>query len=259
MPVVHIPILATMSEFDSTHRVLVVIPALNESESIAGVIRAIRAASQALDVLVVDDGSTDDTARVARAAGATVVSLPYNLGVGGALRTGFRYATRHGYDAVIQADADGQHPAEGIPALMAELDKGADLVIGSRFLAGDRHYEVERTRGLAMEILRRSVRILLGQSVADCTSGFRGFSRPMYEHFSRSYPREFLSDTVEALLIAGYGGYVISEVPVRMQHRVAGLPSHRSLRLAYHYVRLLVVMGLTASLQGRRTRQRVVS
>ncbi len=152
---------------------------------------------------MIDDGSTDSTASVARRAGAKVVSLPFNMGVGTALRTGFRYAERHGYDRVVQTDADGQHDAAQIRALVRELDAGADLVIGSRFLAQDGHYQVETSRGLAMSLLRVCTRVLLGRRIADSTSGFRGFSRPLIEQFSRSYPREFLSDTVEALLMAG--------------------------------------------------------
>lgn len=238
-------------------RLLVVIPALNEAGSVGAVIGRVHHFVPHATVLVIDDGSTDATASVARAAGARVASLPFNLGVGGALRTGFRYASEHGYDQVIQIDADGQHDASHIPELVAELNSGADLVIGSRFLTGDGHYEVERTRGMAMTMLRQALRALLGRRIADCTSGFRGFSRPLVQQFSRHYPREFLSDTVEALLLAAYQGHRIVEVPVRMRHREIGAPSHRSFKLAYHYLRLLVVMCITASMRGRRTRREV--
>lgn len=237
-------------------RTLVIIPALNEEESIASVIADLQKYVPDCDQLVIDDGSSDDTAARARAAGARVVSLPFNMGVGTALRTGFRYAARNGYDRVIQTDADGQHPPSQIRYLEAALDSGADLAIGSRFLAGDGHYSVEGTRALAMRILHVLTRVLTGRGVVDSTSGFRGFSRPVIESFSQSYPREFLSDTVEALLMASYAGFRIREVPVRMRHRETGVPSHRSVRLAYHYVRLVVVMGLTASISGRRTARR---
>jgi glycosyltransferase involved in cell wall biosynthesis len=237
-------------------KTLVIIPALNEEASLPTVVRDLREHAPECDLLVIDDGSTDGTAEAARDAGARVVSLPFNMGVGTALRTGFRYADRHGYDRVVQTDADGQHDAAQIRALVCELDRGADLVIGSRFVSGDGHYEVERSRGLAMSVLRVSTRLLIGRTIHDSTSGFRGFSRPLIESFSRSYPREFLSDTVEALLMAGYAGHRISEVPVTMRHRMAGEPSHRSFKLAYHYVRLLVVMVLTVSPTGRRTARR---
>ncbi len=240
-------------------RTLVIIPALNEEAALPSVVRDLLTHVPDCDLLVIDDGSTDSTAECARAAGARVVSLPFNMGVGTALRTGFRYAERHGYDRVVQTDADGQHDAAQIQKLIDELEAGADLVIGSRFLSKDGHYEVEASRGLAMAVLRVCTRVLIGRTVADSTSGFRGFSRPLIETFSHTYPREFLSDTVEALLMAGYGGYRIVEVPVTMRHRVAGEPSHRSFKLAFHYVRLLLVMAITASPTGRRAARRVTS
>lgn len=239
-------------------RTLVIIPALNEEAALPTVVRDLLTHVPDCDLLVIDDGSTDQTASVARAAGARVVSLPFNMGVGTALRTGFRYAERHGYERVVQTDADGQHDAAQIRALVRELDAGADLVIGSRFLSGDGHYRVELSRGLAMSMLRVCTRVLIGRTIADSTSGFRGFSRPLIEQFSHTYPREFLSDTVEALLMAGYGGHRIVEVPVTMRHRVAGEPSHRSMKLAYHYLRLLVVMVLTVSLSGRRAARKAM-
>jgi glycosyltransferase involved in cell wall biosynthesis len=242
------------------HRTLVIIPALNEAESIARVVEEIDTHVADSDVLVIDDGSTDGTAAIARAAGARVVTLPFNVGVGTALRTGFRYANRHGYDRVVQTDGDGQHDPSQIPVLLEHLDDGADLVIGSRFLARDGHYVVERSRGAAMQILRVATRILLGRSIHDSTYGFRAFSKPLIAQFSTTYPREFLSDTVEALLMASYSGRSVVEVPVTMRYRTTGTPSHTSFRLMYHYVRLLTVMGMTASLKARafnKQRQRI--
>lgn len=232
-------------------RTLVIIPALNEADSIASVIAELDEHVPACDVLVIDDGSRDDTARIARDAGARVVSLPFNMGVGTALRTGFRFAHRHGYDRVVQTDADGQHDPAQIPVLLAALDAGADLAIGSRFLNRDGHYVVERSRGAAMSMLRIATRLLMGRSIHDSTSGFRAFSSDLVTQFSDSYPREFLSDTVEALLMASYGGFTVAEVPVKMRYRTTGVPSHTSFRLVYHYLRLLTVIGMTASLKGR--------
>lgn len=234
-------------------RVLVIIPALNEEASIARVIAGIHEAVPDADVLVIDDGSTDDTAALARASGAVVVSLPYNMGVGAALRTGFRYAARHRYDVVVQCDADGQHPAEHISLLLEALDRGSDMVIGSRFAAGAGEYHVETTRGAAMWIIRATLRLLTRQRFTDPTSGFRAFSRPVVEEFATSYPREFLSDTVEALLIACYAGFRVTEAPVSMVHRTEGTPSHTSLKLMYQYLHLLMVIVLTISLRGRST------
>lgn len=237
-------------------RTLIIIPALNEEEALPGVLADLRRHTPQFDVLVIDDGSTDGTARAARSGGARVVSLPFNMGVGTALRTGFRFATRNGYERVVQTDADGQHDPSQIQVLVDALEDGADLAIGSRFIAGDDHYTVGRTRGLAMGLLRQATVLLLGRRIIDSTSGFRGFSAPLIRTFSTSYPREFLSDTVEAMLLAAYGGYQVVEVPVKMRERAGGEPSHRSVRLGYHYMRLLVVMGLTASLDARRQARR---
>jgi len=134
-------------------RTVAIIPAYNEAEALPGVLAALQAAHPTIDVVVVDDGSRDDTAGVARRPGVTVLRLPFNLGIGGALRMGFRYAVEQGYDRGFQFDADGQHDAHQVGRLLAELDAGADMVIGSR-CAGQGDYQVGRSRGLAMGFLR---------------------------------------------------------------------------------------------------------
>jgi glycosyltransferase involved in cell wall biosynthesis len=232
--------------------VLIVVPALNEEDALPSVLKELADVVPHMDVLVVDDGSTDATAIVAREAGATVAELPYNLGVGGALRTGFFYAVRNGYDRAIQFDADGQHDAREIAKLLAQLDDGADMVIGSRFASDDHTYEVGRVRAGGMRLLRLAVIALSGERVSDTSSGFRAFSRPLLEFFARNYPVEYLGDTVEALLLACYAGFKVAEVPVSMRSRAGGQPSTRNLRLVYHYVRLLIVLLSTASIKGRR-------
>lgn len=225
-------------------RVLVIIPALNESETLPKVLGELRATGAGYDVLVVDDGSTDDTAEVARRAGAAVAVLPFNLGIGGALRTGFRYAVQHRYDAAVQLDADGQHDPAQIGVLLDALD-GADLVIGSRF-GGTASYEVGRTRRGAMRLLEFSLRLLSGRTFSDTSSGFRAFAPPVLEYFARSYPSEYM-ESVEALLAASYEGFRITEVPVTMHQRAGGTPSTMRVKLVYHYVRLLVTLAARAS------------
>ena len=219
---------------------LVIIPALNERAALGDVLDSLAELDDALDVLVVDDGSTDDTAAVARAHGASVAPLPYNLGIGGALRTGFRYAVRHGYLWAVQFDADGQHEPAAIATLRAQLDDGADLVIGSRFTDGS-DYEVSAARGSAMSLLRLLVRILTGRRFTDTSSGCRGFSRPMLEFFGRNYPVEYM-ESVESLVLAVGAGFDVREVPVQMSSRASGVASTRRLRLVYHFLRVLVVM-----------------
>lgn len=218
---------------------IVVIPAFNEEEALPAVLAQLREVTPELAVVVVDDGSADRTAAVARAAGVACVSLPFNLGIGGALRAGYRYAVDEGYARAVQFDADGQHRADQIAPLLDELDAGADMVIGNRFAAGD--YKVGRSRSLAMAVLRFGVRLLCHRRFEDTSSGFRAVRRPLLEVFARDYPVEYM-DSVETLVEACRDGFDVREVPTRMEERAGGVPSQHKLRLAYHYARLLVVL-----------------
>lgn len=222
-------------------RVLVIVPAYNEQDALPAVLDDL-ASLDFVDVLVVDDGSVDATSHVARARGVAVATLPYNLGIGGALRTGFRHAARSGYQRAIQFDADGQHRADQIGLLLAGLEDGVDLVIGTRFASADAAYSVGRVRGGAMRGLRVFVSLLSGTRLSDTSSGFRAFNRRSLELFATSYPAEYM-DSVEALLLALQAGLAVREVPVEMRERAGGQASNRSWRLAYHYLRVLVVMA----------------
>lgn len=236
-------------------RTVVVIPAYNEEGPLPGILKELRERVPEFDVLVVSDGSTDNTAAVARGAGARVLELPVNLGVGGALQVAFRDAVRRGYDRAAQVDADGQHDPLLVSELLAHVDAGADLVIGSRFAEGGAlSYPVSATRRLGMALLRRLVNLVTGQRVTDTTSGFRAFSRPMMEFFARSYPSEYMGDTVEALVSACNAGFRVEEVGVNMRARGGGAPSTRGFRLFYYYVRLAVVLVVSAGPRARRTR-----
>lgn len=234
-------------------RTLIILPAFNEEASLAAVLRELRATVPGFDVLVVDDGSTDATAHVARAAGARVAPLPFNLGIGGALQTGFRYAVRHGFDRAIQFDADGQHDPTQIKVLVDALDAGCDLVIGSRFAAESCRYAVGRVRAAAMRGLCLAIRLLCGQSFSDASSGFRGFSGPMLAFYASWYPTDYL-DSPEALFLACNAGFTVAEVPVLMRERAGGSPSNRNVKLVYHYLRVLVTMVGRAPLRRHRDR-----
>lgn len=223
--------------------VLVIVPALNEAASIADVVKGARETLGA-DVVVVDDGSTDDTARLANEAGATVLRHPFNVGVGAAIRTALRFAVDNGYEEVVQLDGDGQHPAgEAVRLIEARREAGADLVIGSRFAAG---YEVSGLRRFAMRLLSRVVSRRLRTPVTDTTSGFRALGPRAIRLFSTDYPSDYLSDTVEALLLAADARLHVREVEVEMRVRQGGRPSTSSARSVYHLVRLFLVVLIHA-------------
>jgi len=224
---------------------LIIIPAWNEEEVLGDVIADLRAANPDCDLLVIVDGATDDTAAVARRTGAHVVELPFNLGIGGALRTGFVYAVDAGYDRAVQFDADGQHDSTEIPKLLDALASGSDLVIGSRFETRSAKYRRGPVRHAAMSALRILISAVTGRRFTDTSSGFRGFSAPMLRYFARTYPVEFM-DSVEALVLALRGGFSVTEVPVAMRDRQGGTASNGGLRLVYHYFRLFVVILATA-------------
>ena len=224
---------------------IVIVPALNEQETVAAVISAICATGA--DVLVVDDGSIDRTAAVARRAGAAVVRHPFNLGVGAALRTGFRYAEARGYMIAMQIDADGQHDPLEAAKLLDGVRSGSDIVVGSRFAVGSGAYTVTAGRRISMKLLSSVLSRRVGRPITDTTSGFRAFSRAAIELFATQYPSAYLSDTVESLLIAHYNGLVIDEVPVSMHERMGGVPSNNLVRSAYHLVRLVLVILLSRS------------
>jgi glycosyltransferase involved in cell wall biosynthesis len=229
---------------------LVIVPAFNEELALPGVLKDLHQAVPELDVLVVDDGSRDDTAAVARAQGVAVARLPFNLGIGAALRTGFRWAAENEYQSAVQFDGDGQHSASEIPKLMQALPS-ADLVIGSRFVDPSTGYNVGRVRGGGMRFLRGIIRLVTGQRLTDTSSGFRAFSREMIDFFSGTYPAEYM-ESVEAVLLALYSGFEVKEVAVQMRLRELGRPSVRSLKLVYHYLRLLIILGFTISMRARR-------
>ena len=219
---------------------LIVMPALNEEASVGKVIREALRELPGIRILVVNDGSTDETSRVARDAGAIVAELPYNLGVGGAMRCGFRFAVEHGYRNVIQVDADGQHDPAEVPQLVAELAT-ADLVIGARF-AGQGDYAVRGPRRWAMVVLAKILSRTARTKLTDTTSGFRASGPRAVAFFAEHYPAEYLGDTVESLVIAARAKLVIRQVGVSMRERSAGTPSHNPVKAALYLSRVAVAM-----------------
>lgn len=207
----------------SLDRVLIVMPALNEEEAIAQVIAEVQRALPTSTILVVNDGSTDNTAGEARRAGAEVLELPFNLGVGGAMRLGFKYAIARNYPVVVQLDSDGQHPAEEVGALVAKLDS-ADVVIGARF-AGAGDYRVQGPRKWAMQFLSKTLSASLRTKLTDTTSGFKAHGPKAVAVFAQDYPAEYLGDTIEALVIGHRSGLRFAQHGVTMRERAGGTPS----------------------------------
>ena len=200
---------------------VVLIPALNEAASIESVVK--EALNVTADVVVIDDGSTDATSHLARSAGATVLRLPTNLGVGAALKCGFRYAFEKGFDTVIQCDADGQHDPSSIPNLIHAAEKtNADLVIGSRYLDGGFAPHVGKARRLAMWFLAKTASRATGTQITDVTSGFRLIRGELLQNFAQSFPAYYLGDTFEATYVAGKAGYQVVEVPAVINPREFG-------------------------------------
>lgn len=226
----------------SAARVLIIVPAWNEAESIAGVVAEIHGALPFVDVLVVDDGSTDGTAKVARDAGAVALTLPYNLGVGGAMRLGYRYARDHDYDIAIQVDADGQHDPAYVPKLIDSLS-GSSMVIGARF-AGEGDYHVHGPRKWAMSMLSWVLSRLARTKLTDTTSGFRACDRNLINLFAEWYPAEYLGDTVETLVRVLRLGYRVSQIPVAMRARQTGTPSQSPFKAMLYLARAFLTLFL---------------
>jgi glycosyltransferase involved in cell wall biosynthesis len=224
-------------------RVLVIVPAWNEQESIAQTLREIRDNAGWADLLVVDDGSGDRTADTAAAAGAMVCRLPFNLGVGGAMRAGYRYALRNGYDIAVQIDADGQHDPQYLAPLIRRL-QDADVVIGARFATAEDPYKVRGPRRWAMVLLAWVLSRLAHTRLTDVTSGFRVSNRRAIALFAQHYPAEYLGDTVESLVIAARAGCRIRQEGVTMRPRSGGRASHSPVKASIYLFRAVVALLL---------------
>lgn len=236
----------------SPDRVLVIVPAWNEARNVGATLREIRSASPLYDVAVVDDGSSDNTAAIARAAGATVLSLPFNLGVGGAMRTGFTYAQRMGYRRAIQVDADGQHNPADIDLVLAGLSK-ADISIGARFAdVGD--YSVRGPRRWAMVFLAKVLSRVAKTKLTDATSGFRAAGPRAIEQYVRYYPAEYFGDTLDSLVAACHAGLTVTQVPVAMRPRLHGTSTQGTVGATLYLLRAVFALSLAVLRRSRPAR-----
>jgi glycosyltransferase involved in cell wall biosynthesis len=222
-------------------RLVALVPAFNEEAVIGRVVERIRGFDPAIDVVVVDDGSADGTAPAAEAAGAVVVRLPYNLGIGAAVQTGFRYALEQGYDVAIRLDGDGQHDPAEIPKLLGPLERDeADVVTGSRFHGVDGSYRPPLGRRLGISWFARLVSLLSRQRVTDTTSGFQALNRPAIALFARDYPNDY--PEVEATVLLLKHRLRLTEVQVDMRERETGSSSITFLSSLYYAVKVTLAL-----------------
>jgi glycosyltransferase involved in cell wall biosynthesis len=240
-------------------KTLVFIPAYNEAESIFSVVAETRASLPTADVLVVDDASTDATAQRAAEAGAEVVSLPFNVGIGGAVQTGYKFAATMGYDIVARLDGDGQHIPAQLPALIEPVARGeVDMAVGSRFLQGRGYdlllrYHPPLTRSLGIKLFSTVVSAIVGQRLTDTTSGFRAANREVAAFYAHECPQDY--PEVEGLISLHRAGFSICEVPVVMRDRIAGRSSITSVRAFYYVFKVLLAVLLSLIREPARRRE----
>ena len=225
----------------SKRRVIAVVTAFNEEKAIGALVGEIRAFDPSFDVVVVNDGSTDATATVAAEHGAIVVTLPFNLGIGGAVQTGFKYALEHHYELAVRLDGDGQHDPAELPKLLAPVERGeADIVTGSRFADGARAYRPPFARRIGISWFALLVSLLTRQRVTDTTSGFQALNRKGIALFAGDYPNDY--PEVEATVLVFKHRLRLAEVPVQMREREHGESSITFLRSVYYMLKVTLAL-----------------
>lgn len=236
-------------------KLLVIIPAYNEEAAIRKTVDGLKTVCPDADYVVINDCSRDNTRQVLRDAGMNYIDLPLNLGIGGGVQTGFKYAAERGYDIAIQFDGDGQHRAEFIETIIRPiLDGEADMVVGSRFLPGGQSepgFRSSRMRRVGINIIRRLIKLCTGCTVYDTTSGFRAFSRDVIACFAEDYAQDYPEP--EAIITALYKGFRVKEVPVLMNERQGGVSSISTLKSAHYMIKVtlaILIAGMRVS--GRK-------
>jgi glycosyltransferase involved in cell wall biosynthesis len=221
-------------------KILIIIPAYNEEGSVGEVVKEVKQYLPQVETLVVNDGSKDLTSEKAKASGAVVLDLPFNLGIGGAMQAGYRFAYEKDFDIAIQVDGDGQHDPKEVQKLLEVLkSQGVDMVIGSRF-TGDSEFKSSVMRRIGISILSKAISTIVGQKVTDPTSGFRAVSRKAIRLFALEYPQDYPEP--ESLVLLHKAGLKIRETPVQMKERVSGESSITTLRSVYYMVKVLLAI-----------------
>lgn len=232
-------------------KILIIIPAYNEEENIAGVVARLNRECPELDYLVVNDCSRDSTEEILRALGCNHINLPVNLGIGGSVQCGYLYAVQNGYDIAVQMDGDGQHDPQYLPALLKPiLDGEADLVIGSRFIE-KKGFQTSAMRRLGIRWIGGVIRFCCGLRITDATSGFRACSRAMAKYYSLHYAQDYPEP--EAIMEAKLNGFRVCEVPVAMKERQGGVSSIGGVRSLYYMVKVTLAL-LLCRMRGRERR-----
>jgi len=224
-------------------RTLIIIPAYNEEDSLPDLFRALNETGQDYDILVVNDCSKDNTEKVCREHGVRVVSLPVNLGIGGAVQTGYKYALRHGYDLAIQVDGDGQHDPKFIKYLIQRINEGNDLCIGSRFIENE-GFQSSNIRRIGIKYFSWLIKLLTGTLITDPTSGFRACSRKVIKLFAASYPKDYPEpETVVTVL---RNKLKVTEMPVIMKPRQGGVSSISNLNGIYYMIKVTLAIIISS-------------
>ena len=221
-------------------KIAVLVPAFNEAASIERVVKKIQETNPHADVVVINDGSSDETESLAQRAGATVLSLVVNLGYGAALQTGYKYALRNNYDYTVQIDGDGQHDPGFVENLIAKLKNGSDVAIGSRFLGNLNDYKNPTIRELGMMFFRTLIYLFIHRRITDPTSGFQAMNRKVFEFFAESnqYPSDF--PDADIIILLHYAGFEVSEVPVVMYNSETGKSMHSGFKPLYYIIKMLL-------------------
>ncbi|VAY87970.1 Glycosyltransferase involved in cell wall biogenesis [hydrothermal vent metagenome] len=224
---------------------LIIIPAYNEEESILDVIQSLYVADKTFDIIVINDGSSDETSKLAKKTKkAIVIDLPTNVGIGGAVQTGFKYAYRHDYDVAVQFDGDGQHAAGEISKLINPLlEKEVDFVIGSRFLGDKKGFQSTLMRRIGIKVFQYVNSILIKQKVTDNTSGFRAYNKQAIKILAHDYPTDYPEP--EAVIMLGKKGFKIKEVSVLMHERTGGTSSISRFKPIYYMIKVLLAIFMT--------------